>query len=153
MIQRKQTLYLLLVTILVTLPLIFSFARIPLLDGFRSLSGGATGETGEAGHLARFYKLLDTAALTAWCGFMIVLPVIAILAYKKRRLQRRLCIAETALLLAAILFGWIAGPYRTAEGLLSPGFILLAACTLLVLLAIRGINKDINLLKSYDRIR
>jgi hypothetical protein len=150
MIQRKQTLYLLLATILITLPLLFSFAHLPLLDGFRSLVDKTTAGPD---NLDRFYKLLDTGALTAWCGLMIVLPVIAILAYKKRLLQRRLCIAETTLLLCAILFGCIAGPYRTPEGLLSPGFILLVACIILLLLAIRGINKDIHLLKSYDRIR
>lgn len=150
MIQRKQSLYLLIVTVLVTLPLLFSFAHLPLLDGFRSLADGPTGEATAAD---RFYKLLDTGAVTAWCGLLIVLPVIAIFAYKKHPFQRRLCVAEIALLLGVILFGWIAGPYRTAEGLLSPGFILLIVCLLLVLLAIRGINKDVKLLKSYDRIR
>ncbi|MDR0544856.1 MAG: DUF4293 domain-containing protein [Odoribacteraceae bacterium] len=152
MIQRKQTLYLLIVAVLVTLPLLFSFAHLPLLDGFRSLAGGPTGE-GEAVAADRFYKLLDTGAVTAWCGLLIVLPLIAIFAYKKHPFQRRLCVAEIALLLGVILFGWIAGPYRTVEGLRSPGFILLIVCMLLVLLAIRGINKDVKLLKSYDRIR
>jgi hypothetical protein len=153
MIQRIQTVYLLLVAILITLPLLFSFAYIPILEGFRSLSGTTANVPAGADSLHRLEKLLDTGALTAWCGLMIVLPVIAAFSYKKRALQRRLCVVETVLLLGAILFGWIAGAYRTAEDFCSFGFILLVVCVLLTLLALRGIRKDIKLLKSYNRIR
>ncbi|MDR2130535.1 MAG: DUF4293 domain-containing protein [Odoribacteraceae bacterium] len=152
MIQRIQTVYLLLVAILITLPLLFSFAHIPLLDGFRSLTGSA-GEPGGSDSLHRLGKLLDTGGLTAWCGLMIALPVIAIFSYRKPSLQCRLCIAEIVLLLGSLLFGWLAGTYRTVEGLYSFGFILLVACVLFTALALGGIRKDIKLLKSYDRIR
>jgi hypothetical protein len=150
MIQRIQTVYLLLVAILITLPLLFSFAHLPLLDGFRSLPGMTTSEAGDAG---RLLKLLDTGALAAWFGLMITLPVVAIFSYKRRTFQCRLCIVEVALLLGAILFGWAAGKYRAVETLCDPGFLLLAVCVVLVLLALRGIRRDIKLLKSYDRIR
>lgn len=153
MIQRIQTIYLLLVALLVTLPLLFSFAHIPLLDGFRSLHEATTDNLGGVSSLARWGKLLDTTLLTAWCGLMIALPVIAIFSYKKRSLQRRLCVVEIALLLGAILFGWLAGDYRTTEGLYQFGFLLLVACVIFTLLAFRRIGKDIKLLKSYDRIR
>jgi FtsH-binding integral membrane protein len=153
MIQRIQTVYLLLVAILATLPLLFSFAYIPLLEGFSTLFETSTGDPAGTTTLSRLGRLLDTGALTAWFGLMIALPVVAIFSYKKLRVQRRLCIAEIVLLLGALLFGWLAGGYRTGKDFWQFGFFLLAACVILTLLAFRGIGKDIKRLKSYDRIR
>ena len=147
MIQRIQTIYLFLVAILITLPLLFSFAHIPLLEGFYSLPGTTIDGP------SRLEKLLDTSIITAWCGLMITLPLIAIFSYKRHAFQCRLCVVEIVLLLGAILFGWFVGDYRTAAGLQAFGFILLVACGLLVFLALWKIREDIKFLKSSSRIR
>ncbi|WP_251623744.1 DUF4293 domain-containing protein [Odoribacter lunatus] len=86
-----------------------------------------------------------------------LLSAVIIFLYKKRFLQLRLCVVNIILLIGLLILMWLQIARLTDElhavrqwGF-SFGFPLIGV--ILNWLAIRGIIKDIALLKSYDRIR
>ena len=98
-----------------------------------------------------------TLAATALLGATIVLEIITVFRYKKRRLQKRLCTVQIVLLL---LTAGVTALYLKSFGeegfgpvalSVTAAFPLVAA--ILTLLARRGIVKDDKLVRSLDRIR
>lgn len=88
---------------------------------------------------------------------IIILSVVAILLYKNRKLQIKFVLA-TVLLSAALtaLTAWLA--YSAGEkyqAVLNPGIRTFLPLIILIfsILAYRGIRKDENLVRSYDRLR
>ena len=90
-----------------------------------------------------------------------ILPLVTIFLYKKRMLQFRLCIVEMILLCGIVLFEafylWL-GYRNLSDFNLTAFFVPIAAIfpvfsLIFTWLAQRGIKKDILLLKSMDRIR
>lgn len=100
--------------------------------------------------LRKYYWALFILSL-----FTILLPLITIFLYKKRFLQVRLCIVEIVLLIGSGILMWyhIRQFGADATVLYKFSFILPVVCIIFTYMAIRGIVKDIKLLKSYDRIR
>lgn len=95
---------------------------------------------------------------------MLALPLVDIFLYKNRTLQLRIAIFAAILnLLFYALFFWQLGEYKTLVERLANGpvnvdynIILLAMPALSVfclVMAARGVAKDIALLKSLDRLR
>lgn len=152
MIQRIQTLYLLIATVLMALTLVFPVAEFYVagntyeLNAF-SLSGGGVSES------------------TLWMGILLVLaiavPLVTIFLFKRRTLQVRLCAVEAVLLLGVIIFialyYWLSN--RMFEGFdvehkqFGWAAIMPILALVLDLLAARAIFKDEVLVRSLDRIR
>ena len=89
--------------------------------------------------------------------FTIGIPLVNVFLFKKRFLQLRLCIVEIILLIGAIILMWYHinqfANKMNAEILYKFSLILPVICIIFTYLAIKGILKDIKLLKSFDRIR
>lgn len=89
--------------------------------------------------------------------FIPLLALVTIFVYKKRFLQIRLCIVNIILQLGMLILMWVQLHQRTgelnAEWFVKTTFILPVVGIILTWLAMRGIFKDISLLKSLDRIR
>lgn len=148
MIQRIQSLYLLILSALIGVmfchPLMwfpFEGKQLFLQALELTLEGAKVGDTP-----IYFPILLAASAL---------LPLITILLFKRRMLQIRLCAVE-----AVLLFGILAmeamlywGPQTLETGGLQPASFAPVAGLLLVWLAARAIFKDELLVRSLDRIR
>lgn len=152
MIQRIQTLYLLVATILMAMTLVFPIAEFHIegadyqLTAFELSSGTHT-------------------VSTMWMGILFVLaiivPLVAIFLFKHRVLQIRLCAVEAVLLLGSLIFigiyYWLSN--RMFEGYdiehkqLGWAVIMPILALILDLLAARAIFKDEVLVRSLDRIR
>lgn len=156
MIQRIQTLYLLIVSVMMVITTCTPIATI-LVDGrevvFSPFSIAAEGE--------------QLASLPIWLGILLILsaalPFITIFLYKRRQLQIRLCGAEAVLLLGDILLGAI---YiyilcnKVFEGitfshlvLSFTGIVCPIVSIILIILAMRAIFRDELLVRAADRIR
>lgn len=155
MIQRIQTLYLLLATALMSLTLFLPLATI--WEGGNEMvvkAFFADGEMGFKAPLPIYMGIVLTAAT--------LLPLVTIFLFKKRLVQIRLCVSAIVLLLGSA--GFIAlYCYRLCDVLsemftnlnFTLGFAsLMPVVTIIpIVLAIRGIAKDEALVRSLDRIR
>ena len=163
MIQRIQTIYLLLAMILMSTTLLYPLATIVAgTDEIALHALGVAGLPAEVGTVDSpiFYCLLALLVLPT------LLPIVIIFLYKKRLVQIRLCISEIVLLLGSLAFIGIycyrlcdaiaAIPnYQDVERVFTLGWpsIMPILAIILVGLAIRGIAKDEALVRSLDRIR
>jgi len=154
MIQRIQSLYLLLATALLA---------VAIFTPIAAFTGGGTELTLSA------FRLADTAGeyveSTLWMGILLslsaVLPFVTIFLYRHRPLQIRLCGVELVLLVGDIVF--MAIYYLLAERVVETaafsasairfGAIMPAAAFVFVALAMRATFRDELLVRSLDRIR
>ena len=144
MLQRIQTLYLLIVTALMT-TLCFTPMATYMADGIE-------------GEFVAF-DFWWIGVLFALCA---LLAFVVVWLFKKRMLQVRLLCAEVVLLLGSQVFSlWYAIGITNEVKAMSdmavatiktPTFFPLV-CIILTILAIRGILKDERLVRSLDRIR
>ncbi len=152
MIQRIQSLYLLVAAALMSLTLFMPIATF-VVDGHTfELSAFALG-CGEV------------SQSTLWMGVMLVmatlLPLVVIFLFKRRTLQVRLCAVEIVLLLGSLvmigLYYWLTS--RLFENLVVEhrqfgwGAPMPLVSLVLTALASRAIFKDEVLVRSLDRIR
>jgi glucan phosphoethanolaminetransferase (alkaline phosphatase superfamily) len=150
MIQRLQSLYLLLTTLL-------SF--LFLKDGFIAFSD-------EPGSVINFTiatisveseTLMKTLPVTLLIIIIPLLSLITIFLFKNRRLQVILCktllILVSAFIIVLVFYSYTVINRYNAE--LIPGIRMTVPVIQLVLvfMAYRGIKKDDDLVKSYDRLR
>ena len=153
MIQRIQTIYLLVVAIIMTIPLYVPIAQllIPNDASYNFFTYGVV-LIGENSVLQAHYW-----ALLIMNIFTIGVTLVNVFLFKKRFLQLRLCIVEIILLIGAIILMWYHinqfADKMNAEILYKFSLILPVICIIFTYMAIRGILKDIKLLKSFDRIR
>ena len=154
MIQRIQTLYLVIADILVALLLFLPVAAVSGKDGklYNVSLYGILPEGIEAGAaIQKTWPLLIFACL------VMALLVVIILQYGNRKRQIRLSYVAILLLLGltALIYYYIGAGQTSLGGVSSIkiffSFPLIAA--VLVFLAIQGITKDEQLVKSIDRIR
>lgn len=153
MIQRIQSVYLLLSVIITALLFFMPVANLTVPQEFTYRF--YTTKVVQAGSPDIFiaYNWMSLVLNSVITG----LSAVIIFLYKKRFLQLRLCIVNIILLLGLLLLMWLQVRNMTGElqadrqwGL-SMGFPLIGA--IFNWLALRGIIKDIALMKSYDRIR
>jgi hypothetical protein len=153
MIQRIQTIYLLIATILMTITIFTPIAQF--FDGTQEYTLTA-------------FALKDAAGVTAqstiYMGILLalagVLPFVVIFLFKNRQLQIRLCAAEIVLLVGSLV---VMGIYYylshrifdAANGIISikVGIVMPILAIVFVALAIRSIFRDEVLVRSLDRIR
>lgn len=152
MIQRIQTLYLVVATILMAMTFIFPIAEFHIegvdftLSAF-SLSGGNQSES------------------TFWMGLLLAMatavPLVTIFLFKRRTLQIRLCAVEAVLLLGSlafiVLYYWLSNRFFAGYNIEHKQFgwsaIMPVMALILDILAARAIFKDEVLVRSLDRIR
>ena len=155
MIQRIQTLYLLLATAMMSLTLFLPLATIVYGGNEMIIKAFTVSSVEGFSDSLPLYLGLVLAATTA-----LLLAIIFI--YKKRMVQIRLCVAAIVLLLgSALLIGLYC--YRFCNILaelnydiiMTVGFASLMPVVAIipVVLAIRGIARDEALIRSLDRIR
>lgn len=155
MIQRIQTLYLLLATILMSLTLFLPLGTI---------------WNGENELVIKAFTIDSSygvqTQLPLYLGLLLalptLLPLVTIFFYKKRMLQIRLCVSEIVLLVGALAFIALYC-YRLCDIMtevaselnFTLGFASLmpVVSIIFVALSIRGIARDEALVRSLDRIR
>ena len=154
MIQRIQSLYLLIVVALMSVTL---FAPIAMF----------TVASGEVFTLSAFSLSSDMQSQsTIWMGILLslatALPLVTIFLFKNRVLQVRLCAVEIVLLLGCIAFMaiyfWLSGATALEDAIVEHrhfGWSAIMPIVALVFtsLAARATFKDEILVRSLDRIR
>ena len=155
MIQRIQTVYLLLAAVLMSLTLFLPLATI--WQGGNEIIVKAWFADGTVGFKAPLPLYLGIILSVA-----TALPFVTIFLYKKRMTQIRLCVSEIVLLLGSAAFIALYC-YRMCDVLaelmqelnFTLGFAALMPVVAIIpmVLAIRGIAKDEALVRSLDRIR
>ncbi|MBE6210907.1 MAG: DUF4293 family protein [Rikenellaceae bacterium] len=153
MIQRIQTLYLLIATALLAVTIFTPIAHF--FDGTQEYTLTAFALKDATGATAQ--PALYMGILLALAG---ILPFIVIFLFKNRQLQIRLCAAEIVLLIgSAVVMGIYcylsARLFDAANGFISIeiGVAMPLIAIVFVALAIRSIFRDEVLVRSLDRIR
>lgn len=154
MIQRVQSLYLLIATALLAVTIFTPIAAFT--GGGAELTLCAFQLTDAAG---------EYAESTLWMGILLslsaLLPLITIFLYKHRQLQIRLCGVELVLLIGDIAFmtiyyllaGRVVAASAFSASAIRFGAIMPAVAVVFVALAMRAIFRDELLVRSLDRIR
>jgi len=155
MIQRIQTIYLLISLILILLMFWFPLAEL-FVDGnfqYLFLYRGIYNTTGEFDILA-----ISSIPLAILFIIILILNLVSIFLYKNRLLQMRICILNIILMLGSLglmyFYTWFAETELSAEAqytTLMPIIPLISA--IVTFIAFKAINKDQKLVKSLDRIR
>ncbi|RZJ64609.1 MAG: DUF4293 family protein [Flavobacterium sp.] len=152
MIQRIQSIWLLLATITISCLLFVPMVTTTVgSTEYQVLATGLYQKTGEATTKVEAFLplLISTIAVAVMC-------FINIFNFRKRAIQKRIIIANVALIIG--LSFWcsqyakrIPGGLETANA--TVGMFLPVIAILFCMLAVRGINNDEKLLKSADRLR
>jgi hypothetical protein len=138
MIQRQQSLWLLLSTICA-----FLSYKLPFFsgtkEGIKNLTEKAILDGG-----SNFFLLILT-------GLSLVLSLITIFMYKDRKLQLKLCVA--GIILSALLLIIYFNEIRKLSGSISLSAVFVFAMLAGYIMATRSIWKDEKLVKSLDKLR
>ncbi len=153
MIQRIQTIFLLLAAIVIFLIFKFPLAEV-LTEGviYTFKYRGIYDISSDKAEL-----IIQAIPLAVLYGVVLLISIIDIFLYKNRILQMRLAVLNIILLLGsyALAYYYIFAAFSDMEKVINPGiasiFPLIAA--ILTYMAFRGIRKDEKLVKSLDRIR
>ena len=144
MIQRIQTLYLLIIAALMA---------VTLFSGLAWFAGDA----GEFGLYAFGLKTAGGEVLVAAC----LVPLVTIFLFRRRLLQIRLCVVEMVLLLGSLAMEGVYYflSWRVFSDLsfhtqgFKPAIVLPLVCLLFAYLAARAVFRDELLVRAADRIR
>lgn len=147
MIQRIQTVYLIIAAILLSLLFLIPFAEIAkdgmvYLFDFKGVS--ANGTLKENGYV-----------ISVLTGIIIVLQGIAILSFKNRIRQIRLLVISILLMLGLLGMFFFFTYYTFSDAQVSFKISIVFPLIAIILdyMAIRAIGKDEKLIRSIDRIR
>ncbi len=159
MIQRQQTLWLLLTAVLMSLTLFMPLARY--VAGSEQLVLRAFGLMTDPAGNAEAVTVVSTVYMGIVLAAAALLPLVSIFLYKDLLLQFRLCITECVLLLGSAVFiaFCIFRGMRGIDGFefsatrLMPAAAFPVAAFLAVCMAVRGIVRDRRILSSLNRIR
>ena len=152
MIQRIQTIYLVLAALLLGLTFAFPFATYSLMQG--EVIFNAYGVSDNAGEINTFFPYYIVIALS------MGLALFSILQYKKRKLQ--ITVGRFLYLLLGVTIAFVFIDFYSLKGQLEVDsaavsygvsmFLPVAALPILFM-ANRNIRKDEDLIKSLDRLR
>lgn len=149
MIQRIQTLYLLIATALMAVTLFAPLAWFGI--GAEQLDLYAFALKSSSGEVMR-PPLYAGIVLVLTCA----LPLVTVFLYKRRLLQIRLCVVEMVLLAGAevmLAAFYFFGHADTDFQGFKPAIALPLVCLLFIYFALRAIFRDELLVRSLDRIR
>ena len=139
MIQRQQSLWLLLAATCSVLSFFFPF--------FGGAEQNATGTSGMMSTLnagSSFFLIILT-------GASVLLSLVTIFLYKDRKLQFRL--ALTGLVISVLIVILFFSEIKMLPGVIALSSVFVFLVPDFYFLAIRGIRKDEKLIKSMDRLR
>lgn len=155
MIQRIQSLYLILTTLLSVLFLKGSYLTffkesgsiisISLKGIFHEVQG--KGEEVLYGSLPLYLLII----------FIFLISIVTILSFRNRKIQlwlsKSLIVVISILIIISVIYSLLI--VKKYDATIIPGIKMIIPVALLILsiMAYRGINKDIDLIKSYDRLR
>lgn len=153
MIQRIQTVFLIIAAILLAFVAFMPFASIvgsgndTIYElGLKGLINSANGQL--------VFNALPMAILIILC---LALCVITIVLFKKRMIQIRLCVVNIVLLvgLEGLMFYYVRAAQSAVGEAISYSivFIFPLAAAILIYLALRAIGRDEALVRSLDRLR
>lgn len=137
MIQRKQTLWLLLSVICAFLSYLFPF--------FSGTKQGANGI--EKANI----DAISTFALMILTGIAMLLSLVAIFLYKNRKLQLRFCVG--GILLSALIIVLYFAEIKSLSGSIALSSVFVFALPVCYIMAALGIRKDEKTVKALDRLR
>ena len=153
MIQRIQTLYLLIATALMSVSIFTPIARF--FDGSQEYTLTAFALRDAAGAVAQ-----PTIYMGILLALACLLPFIVIFLFKNRQLQIRLCAAEVVMLIGSMavmgIYYYLSNRiFDAANGIISikVGIAMPLIAVIFVILAIRAIFRDEVLVRSLDRVR
>jgi hypothetical protein len=152
MIQRIQTIYLFLACCLVGTMAILPLAQI--VDTTNKMYVFTSKGIAEQTNLTQW--IVNTLPLMVTIISIALLSLVSIFLYKKRILQKRIGIINMILMLGAMGLEYFYLNYNTISIKMiayKMPMIFPAVALILTALANRAIQKDENLVKSYDRIR
>lgn len=154
MIQRVQTLYMLVVVSLMALAVFLPVASFTAAgDNFTLYAFALADETDAPVQPTTYMGIVFVLAA--------LLPVVTIFLFKHRLTQIRLCVSEMVLLAGAIVmegaYFYLCYRLLSAEMFFSwrigAGAVMPVVCIIFDVLALRGVARDIKLLRDADRIR
>ena len=155
MLQRIQSIYLLLATLAIAALFIFPLLNNVYVEGQLStikVTGIYQDVNGQQQNVKPF------TALSVLTGFMAVIPLVIIFFYTNRTLQRTLCYCAMLILIGFSF--WVSqtakeviGDALIGFGNYGVGVILLSLSILFIILAQKAIQRDDKLVKSADRLR
>jgi len=155
MIQRKQSVYLLLVAVLMSWLLVQPYAQIELADGrmllFKSMVIKST-TTESVVNFKYTFLLVILVIVTGALNF------VNIFLFSRRIFQIRLCVVSAVLLILILLtmlyhYFMIKNTMENTLHVFRLAAIFPAIGLILNIMAYRAIHQDEMLVKSYDRIR
>lgn len=154
MIQRIQTVFLLVATILLIFLLFFPISEFLRTTDQTIFEFGFKGLTNESGDHAITFFSVPFSLLVAIC---LLLTLVTIFLYKKRMLQIRLSTFNIVILvgLQGLMFYYIKAAQTALPGEVSYTifFVFPFVAAILVFLALRAIARDEALVRSLDRLR
>ena len=136
MIQRQQTLWLLLATVCAFLSYQFPFytgTNIEPPNQQVDIDGG------------------KSLFLLVFTGASMILSLVTIFLFKDRKLQIRLCLVGVALSVLLLLFYYL--EIKQVKGTFSLSALLVLAIPVAYFMAFRGIRADQKLVRSLDKLR
>lgn len=156
MLQRIQTVYLLLTVVFIALSMTLS------LTFYSNLIQNAQFNYSILSFLhptTDFEKNFNSLPLFAFSSLSVILALITIFLFKKRNFQYRICVINTIVILFYI--GMLGYYFYTVFDMgsndvklnLKVPLVFPAIALIFNFLAMRGIKKDENLIKSLDRLR
>jgi hypothetical protein len=154
MIQRIQTVYMTVAAFLLILMLSNPIAQIIISDKlYLTLFHNQIISPDDA-----MFKPISTWPISALLAVIVLIELFVVFLYKKRQVQIRFCILNLLLMagLVGLIYFFTKYTQSSLNGLKSV-FLWPIVCPLISIilnyLAIKAIQKDDNLVKSYDRIR
>ncbi len=148
MIQRKQTLFLIIAIVLMVICLSTQLAVLVGDSGIVSANVYNLWLTDGQGH-----HTLKSSPLFFMLLMTILLSVVNIFMFAKRKLQAKLCIIQMLLLVGWYLFLAVLPQYVGGQIVLKWPVVLPAISIILTFMARQGILADEKLVRSLDRIR
>jgi hypothetical protein len=153
MIQRIQSIFLLIAFILQATMLFLPLSEYTIQGGDIFLFK-ATGFVSQGLNPSTVHK---TGMILFFLSLSLILPLVTIFLFKKRRLQMKLSLYNLVLLLGfqgyVVWYAWRVGVLFEAVTVYKFPIVFPVVSAILLYLAFRYIRKDDNLIRSLDRIR
>lgn len=155
MIQRIQTLYLFLTALITVLLFFFPIASFEHIDTNMELTVLGINNQIDATYFSELYTL----PLLILTIILILLPLFISIRYKHREQQVKLCqldIFLTVVFIGIVFLYYVSNIQKTIsceKVSYEFGIFILLIDLIFLVMAIRGIKKDIELVKSVDRLR
>lgn len=154
-IQRWQSVLLLIVSVMMGITTFFSLGQVQLTDytlNFTTLGFSIEGQPTDGGASGFLFHTWPFFVVSLLC---CILPFINIFLFKNLKLQKTVCIIEVFLLLAFLATGCGYGYYSIDGGQVSWSSLICAPLIALIadIMAYNRISADQRLLRAADRIR